>query len=106
MPNEDKYREADRLEEADSIPLTQAQKNLVEHIEAGMKTYEDRDKTLQWEDLSNRGDSFHELPTYIKHWEEAKPWGWELRILTEDGLHTFHLKWKDYKRPRELSRDV
>ena len=106
MPNEDKYREADRLEEADSIPLTQAQKNLVEHIEAGMKTYEDRDKTLQWEDLSHRGDSFHELPTYIKHWEEAKPWGWELRILTEDGLHTFHLKWKDYKRPRELSRDV
>jgi len=88
-----------------SIALTPAQKNLVEHIEAGMKTYEDRDKTLQWDELSNRGDSFHEFPTYIKHWETAKPWGWELRVLTEDGLHIFHLKWKDYKRPHEI-KDV
>jgi len=85
-------------EEADNVPLTQAQKDLVEHIEAGNQS-----KVLQWGELSNRGDSFHELPTYIKHWEEARPWGWELRILTEDGLHTFHLKWKNYKRPRELS---
>ena len=61
-------------------------------------------KILNWEDLSNRGDSFSEFPTYIKHWESAKPWGWELRILTESGLHTFHLKWKDYKRPRELTK--
>ena len=83
-------------------PSPSAQKKLVEHIEAGMKTYEDRDKTLQWDELSNRGDSFHEFPTYIKHWETAKPWGWELRVLTEDGLHIFHLKWKDYKRPREI----
>jgi len=29
------YRNADRHEEASQIPLTQAQKNLVEHIEAG-----------------------------------------------------------------------
>ena len=102
MANEDKYREADRLEEADSIPLTQAQKNLVEHIEAGIKSYDDRDKILEWDELSNRGDSFSEYPTYIKHWETAKPWGWELRILTEDGLHIFHLKWKNYKRPRDI----
>ena len=86
-------------------PSPSAQKKLVEHIEAGMKTYEDRDKTLQWDELSNRGDSFHELPTYIKHWETAKPWGWELRVLTEDGLHIFHLKWKNYKRPHEI-KDV
>jgi len=56
--------------------------------------------------LSTRGDSLHEFPTYIKHWEEAKPWGWELRILTEDGLHILHLKWKDYKRPRELTKKL
>ena len=79
--------------------LTPAQKNLVEHIEAGIKSYDHRDKTLQWEDLSNRGDSFHEFPTYIK------PWGWELRILTEDGLHIFHLKWKTYKRPHSLKEE-
>ena len=49
-------------------------------------------------------DSFSEYPTYIRHWEEAKDWGWEIRILTETGLHTIHCKWKDYKRPRELSK--
>ena len=49
-----------------------------------------------------KGDSFSEYPTFIKHWEEAKPWGWEIRILTEGGLHTLHLKWKKYRRPRKL----
>ena len=38
MANEDKYREADRREEANQIPLTAAQKNLVEHIKAGNRT--------------------------------------------------------------------
>ena len=61
-------------------------------------------KDMSLEKNTSRGDSLTEYPTYIKHWEEAKPWGWELRILTEDGLHTFHLKWKDYKRPRDLSK--
>ena len=101
----EKYKDADRVEEADSIPLTPAQKNLVEHIEVGIKSYDDRDKILEWEDLSNRGDSFHEFPTYIKHWETAKPWGWELRVLTEDGLHIFHLKWKTYKRSGLLKEE-
>ena len=41
-------------------------------------------------------------PDYIKHWEEAKPWGWEIRIATKSGLHIIHCKWKDYKRPREI----
>ena len=59
---------------------------------------------LNWEDIDHRGDSLHDFPTYIKHWESAKPWGWELRILDENGLHTFNLKWKNYKRPRELSK--
>ena len=101
----EKYKDADRIEEADSIPLTPAQKNLVEHIEAGIKSHNNRDKVMEWEDLSNRGDSFHEFPTYIKHWETAKPWGWELRILTEDGLHIFHLKWKTYKRSGLLKEE-
>jgi len=77
-------------------PSTSAQKNLVEHIEAGMKT--------QWEDIDHRGDSVHDYPTYIKHWELAKPWGWELKILDENGLHPYNLKWKTYKRPHDLSR--
>ena len=100
LDDSDKYRDADRIEEAGNIPLTPAQKNLVEHIEAG-----NRSKVLDWDELSNRGDSFSEFPTYIKHWETAKPWGWELRILTEDGLHILHLKWKDYKRPGSLKEE-
>ena len=103
LDDSNKYRDADRIEEADSIPLTSAQKNLVEHIEAGIKSHNDRDKVMEWEDIDHRGDSLHDFPTYIKHWESAKPWGWELRILDENGLHTFNLKWKNYKRPRELT---
>ena len=99
MADEDKYRDADRIEEADSIPLTAAQKNLVEHIEAGYRTF-----VPTYGDIDHRGDSRHDFPTYIKHWESAKPWGWELRILTENGLHTFNLRWKNYKRPRELTK--
>ena len=60
---------------------------------------------MSLEKNTTKGDSLTEYPTYIKHWEEARPWGWELRILTENGLHTFHLKWKDYKRPRELKKE-
>ena len=57
--------------------------------------------------MDNKGDSYEDIPTYIKHWEEAKPWGWEIRIATEGGTHTIHLKWKDYKRPRDLTpRDL
>ena len=55
--------------------------------------------------LQDDGDSYCEYPTYIKHWEDAKPWGWEIRILTEGGLHTIHLKWKDYKRPHKLRNE-
>ena len=34
-PTIEKYREADRHQESKQIPLTEAQRNLVEHIEAG-----------------------------------------------------------------------
>jgi len=40
-------------------------------------------------------DSLTEYPTYIKHWEEEKPWGCQIRILTENGLHIFNCKRKD-----------
>ena len=43
LDDSDKYRDADRLEEADSIPLTQAQENLVEHITADDK----KQKTIE-----------------------------------------------------------
>jgi len=33
----EKYRDSDRQEEANKVPLTEAQRNLVEHIEAGIR---------------------------------------------------------------------
>ena len=44
------------------------------------------------DELSNRGDSYCEYPTYIKHWEEATSTGWKIKILTENGLHVFNCK--------------
>ena len=39
------------------------------------------------DELSERGDSYTEYPTYIRHWEEATDNGWKIKILTENGLH-------------------
>ena len=38
----EQYRNADRHEEANQIPLTQAQKNLVDHIEAAVEKNKDK----------------------------------------------------------------
>ena len=55
--------------------------------------------TLQKDDACMaKGDSYEEIPTYIKHWEEAKTDGWEIRILSETGLKTIRCKWKNYRR--------
>ena len=61
-------------------------------------------KDMSLEKNTIRPGKITTYPDYIKHWEEAKPWGWEIRILTEKGLHVFNCKWKKYKRPRELSK--
>ena len=55
-------------------------------------------------DMSLEKNTKTTYPDYIRHWEVATPTGWEIRILTEKGLHVFNCKWKDYKRPRELSK--
>ena len=34
------------------------------------------------DELSDRGDSYTEYPTYIRHWEEATDNGWKIKILT------------------------
>ena len=56
------------------------------------------------DELSDRGDSYTEYPPYIKHWEEATSEGWKIKILTESGLHIFNCKWKEYKRPHDISK--
>ena len=45
LSDPDKFRDADRIEEANKIPLTEAQKNLVDHIQQGQQEEQD-DPTL------------------------------------------------------------
>ena len=45
LSDPDKFRDADRIEEAKKIPLTEAQKNLVDHIQQGQQEEQD-DPTL------------------------------------------------------------
>jgi len=45
LSDPDKFRDADRIEEAQQIPLTEAQKNLVDHIQQGQQKEQD-DPTL------------------------------------------------------------
>ena len=62
-------------------------------------------KDMSLEKNTIRPGKITTYPDYIKHWEEAKPWGWEIRILTEKGLHIFNCKWKDYQRPGLLKKE-
>jgi hypothetical protein len=61
-----------------------------------------REKTISFNDLTSEDDSFTTYPNYIKHWEEATPKGWKIKILTESGLHIFDCQWRVYKRPRDV----
>ena len=56
-------------------------------------------------DMSLEKNTTKTYPDYIRHWEVAKPWGWEIRIATKSGLHVIHCKWKDYKRPGLLKEE-
>ncbi len=42
-----------------------------------------------------KGDSHLKLDTYIRHWIDSKPYGHQIRILTEHGLMTIDCKWSD-----------
>ena len=56
-------------------------------------------------DMSLEKNTKTTYPYYIRHLEEARSWGWEIRILTEKGLHIFNCKWKDYQRPGLLKKE-
>ena len=47
---------------------------------------------------SKKGDSYADIPNYIRHYVESTERGHIIKILTEDGLKTFNCKWSDYKR--------
>ena len=52
----------------------------------------------------NKGDSYADIPNYIRHYVESTERGHVIKILTETGLHTYNCKWKDYKRAKPLTK--
>jgi hypothetical protein len=53
---------------------------------------------------SNKGDSYADIPNYIRHYVESTERGHIIKILTETGLKTFNCKWKDYKRSGSVKK--
>ena len=45
-----------------------------------------------------KGDSYHDVPGYIRHWISDSPEGHKIIILTETGKMEFNCKWSDRKR--------
>ena len=52
-----------------------------------------------------KGDSYSDIPNYIRHYVESTERGHIIKILTESGLKTFNCKWADYKRSKALTKD-
>ena len=53
---------------------------------------------------SNKGDSYAEIPNYIRHYVESTERGHVIKILTESGLKVFNCKWADYKRTKPITK--
>jgi len=45
-----------------------------------------------------KGDSYHDIPGYIRHWISDTPEGHKIIILTETGKMEFNCKWSNRKR--------
>jgi hypothetical protein len=52
-----------------------------------------------------KGDSYCDIPNYIRHYVESTERGHIIKILTENGLKTFNCKWADYKRSKTLTKN-
>ena len=52
-----------------------------------------------------KGDSYCDIPNYIRHYVESTERGHIIKILTESGLKTFNCKWADYKRSKTLTKN-
>ena len=52
----------------------------------------------------NKGDSYADIPNYIRYYVESTERGHVIKILTETGLHTYNCKWKDYKRTGRFTK--
>jgi hypothetical protein len=51
-----------------------------------------------------KGDSYSDIPNYIRHYVESTERGHIIKILTEGGLKTFNCTWQDYKRSKPITK--
>ena len=51
-----------------------------------------------------KGDSYHDIPNYIRHYVESTERGHIIKIVTEGGGATYNCKGSDYKRTKPLTR--
>ena len=54
----------------------------------------------------NKGDSYSDIPNYIRHYVKSTERGHIIKILTEDGLKTFNCKWSDYERTKPITKKL
>jgi len=54
----------------------------------------------------NKGDSYSDIPNYIRHYVESTERGHIIKILTEDGLKTFNCKWSNYERTKTITKTL
>ena len=54
----------------------------------------------------NKGDSYSDIPNYIRHYVESTERGHIIKILTEDGLKTVNCKWSDYERTKPITKKL
>ena len=55
-------------------------------------------------DSNNRGDSYADIPNYIKYNIEPTEGGHIIKIITETGVHTYNCKWRDYRRTGRFTK--
>ena len=53
---------------------------------------------------NNRGDSYADIPNYIKYNIEPTEGGHIIKIITETGVHTYNCKWRDYRRTGRFTK--
>ena len=53
---------------------------------------------------NNRGDSYADIPNYIKYNIESTERGHIIKIITETGVHTYNCKWRDYRRTGRFTK--
>ena len=54
--------------------------------------------------MMRKGDSYADIPNYIKYNIESTERGHIIKIITETGIHTYNCKWKDYRRTGRFTK--